>query len=156
MNSAYYELNAELFAEFGLNTAGGTPVGETFVAPFLTTSNELDFQADVIQFVSGAICAAGVMIVSYYGLLVMDRGKIKSTSGKGSVQCLSWLERVWSTLALPNPAMIYGLTGLSYVDESIVNRERFEYGRKGAIAVGPGNIPGNFADIYHRERRVLH
>lgn len=37
--------------------------------------------------------------------------------------------------------MYHGLSGLDYVDQSIVYRERFKYGRVRTLTTGPGGLP---------------
>lgn len=44
-------------------------------------------------------------------------------------------------MAVPNPAMYYGLSGLDFVDVSLVYRERFKFGRVATITTGPGGFP---------------
>lgn len=94
----------------------------------------------MVQFVSGAICASALAILTYYGRLVLDRTEIKSVSGVAGVADMAWLQKNWTTLAVPNPAMYYGRSSAAYVDESLVHRDR-RYGRIDAITLGPGNFP---------------
>lgn len=44
-------------------------------------------------------------------------------------------------MAIPNPAMYYGLSGLEYVDDSSTYRERFRFGRVATLTSGPGGFP---------------
>lgn len=141
MNLSYYQLNPDLFAGRGLGMTAGAFLGSSFVGPFLFSGGSEDIQCDVVQFVSGAVCASAMAILTYYGRLVLDRTEMRSVSGIGEVADMSWLQKNWTSLAVPNPAMYYGRSCASYVDDSLLLRERFRYGRIDAITLGPGNFP---------------
>lgn len=85
INIAYYQLNDQVLQRQGISQVGGAYIGDTFVAPFLFSGNVEDHRCDVVQFISGAICAANAALLTYYGRLVLDRTKIRTTSGVGGV-----------------------------------------------------------------------
>lgn len=95
----------------------------------------------MIQFISGTIFAAGTAVLTYYGKLALHRTKISTISGVGVVGVLAWLQKNWTTLAIPNPAMYYGLSGLPYVDEILAHRDRFRYRRIAALNNGHDGFP---------------
>lgn len=80
------------------------------------------------------------MMLTYNGLLILEQGARHTTSGIQTVPVLNWLQSNWTTLAIPNPAMAYGLTGLSYFDRSLAQIRHFKYGKISNLTL-VNNIP---------------
>ncbi|AEC32489.1 P3 gene product [Spissistilus festinus reovirus] len=139
-NLVFYQLNDALFKEYGLETCGGVASGEQFVAPFILSATNQTIQMNSPQLVSGAIEAACIMMLAYNGLLVLEKGAKRSTSGLDTVPTLNWLQTHWTELAIPNPAMVYGFTGLHYFDQSMQRLQQFRYGKTGNLTL-TNNIP---------------
>lgn len=83
MNLSYCQLNDQVLNSHGITQVGGTYIGDTFVAPFLFSGNVEETRCDVVQFISDTICAACTALLTYYGRLVLDITKIRTTSGVG-------------------------------------------------------------------------
>lgn len=118
-------------------------IGESFASPFLLSAKSANAQTNVIEYVSGAIQAATVMILAYDGLLVVEKSQVLSTSGVDAVPGLSWLRNRWTVPSTINPAMIRGLLDLAYVDASfpLEDYANFRYGWVTTLRYTASSIP---------------
>lgn len=104
--------------------------GKGFVSNFLLGGRFEDIQQDLVNLISGLIQGGLCILLEYRGIPVLDKASVKQIIVTGQDGVVPGLSSRYYTPCGLNPAVVYKIMGISYVEERMqphINRYRFGF-----------------------------